>query len=336
MDQLERLGSAHECFSELLYAIDPRILIRIACQAAGIVPDELVDVLARNPRIELPAVSKRAHKHIVDLVFTVQTADGKVIEVWVFEIQLGKDPSKIRRWDVYPVAFGLEYDAEGRLALFVPEPKVRRWIRTKVLPRMKLPPILIEPDQIERITDHEDAQRRPELTILGCLYHVHEPAAFQDRVEVCRAAWLVIQSLAEPKSLRYAVLVMSLTPPAVFEQAIAELREAGELEESHFDEAVSESEREGYTFYRGRREGREAGLSEGREAGLSEGREAGLSEALRRAILDILELRGLAVTATQRERVESCQSLETLERWYAAVKTPAANQTTEELLSADP
>jgi hypothetical protein len=92
-----------------------------------------------------------------------------VIEVWVFEIQLGKDHSKIRRWDVYPVAFGLEYDADGRLALFVPIPKVRRWIRAKVLPRMKLPPILIEPDQIERITDREEAKRQPELTILGCL-----------------------------------------------------------------------------------------------------------------------------------------------------------------------
>jgi hypothetical protein len=48
-------------------------------------------VLVKDPRIELPALSKRAQKHIVDLVFTVHTADGKTIEVWVFEIQLSKD-----------------------------------------------------------------------------------------------------------------------------------------------------------------------------------------------------------------------------------------------------
>jgi hypothetical protein len=53
---------------------------------------------------------------------------------------------------------------------------------------------------------------------------------------------------------------------------------------------------------------------------------------LRRAILDILELRGLPVTSAERERVESCESLETLERWYAAVKVAAANQKAEDLL----
>jgi hypothetical protein len=117
---------------------------------------------------------------------------------------------------------------------------------------------------------------------------------------------------------------MTLTPPAVFEQGIAELREAGELDESHFDEVVSESERAGYTFHRGHQKG----LAEGHEAGLAEG----LRRSLGRAILDILELRGFAVTVAQRERVESCESLETLERWYAGVKTAAANQTAEELL----
>jgi hypothetical protein len=328
MDQLERLGSAHECFSELLYAIDPRILIRIACEAAGIEVGELVEVIPRNPRIELQAVSKRAQKHIVDLVFTVQTADGKVIEVWVFEIQLGKDHTKIRRWDVYPVAFGLEYDANGRLALFVPIPKVRRWIRAKVLPRMTIPPILIEPDQIDRPRGCEAAA--------GAHYpRMPVPRA---RTSAVRGARGGVSSRMVGHSIARRTEVAALCcaghvahPPAVFEQGIAELREAGELDESHLDDVVSESERQGWLYHRGQQKGHEAGLAEGREAGLAKGREAGLAEGLRRAILDILELRGLAVSSAQRERVEACESLETLERWYAAVRA-AANLKIDELL----
>lgn len=323
MDPLEQIGSAHECFSDLLYAIDPRVLIRIACLAGSVVAGELVEVLVKNPRIELTGLVKRAQKHFVDLVFAVQSATGKVLEVWVFEIQLSKDWTKLRRWDVYPVAFGLEYDALGRLALFVPKPELRTWIRTKIFPGMRLPPILIEPDQIERITDREEARQRPELTILGCLYHVHEPAPFEARVEVFRAAWRVIQTLAHRRSLRYAVLVMSLTPPDVFDQGITELREAGELDERHY-ELVSDSERSGHSFHRGHREG----LAEGQETGLAEG----VRRSLQRFILDVLELRGLTVTRAQRERVESCESLETLERWYEAVKAASANQTVEQLL----
>jgi hypothetical protein len=224
-----------------------------------------------------------------------------------------KDLAKIRRWDAYPVAFGLEHEAVGHLALFVPQPGIRAWIRARVLPRMQTRPLLIEPDQIERITDPDDAHARPELTILGCLYHVHEPAPLEKRVEVFRAAWRVIQGLAERVSLRYAVLVMSLTPPAVFERGIAELREAGELDEDRYDDVVSDSERLGWLFHRGM--------------------EAGHRRSLRRFIFDLLELRGLAVTPAQRERIESCESLETLERWYAAVKAAAANQSVEELLS---
>ena len=83
---------------------------------------------------------------------------------------------------------------------------------------------------------------------------------------------------------------------------------------------MSDSERLGYSFHRGRREG------------LAEGQEEGMRRSLRRFILDLLELRGLPVTSEQRERVEPCESLETLERWYAAVKAAAAGQTVDELL----
>jgi hypothetical protein len=191
------------------------------------------------------------------------------------------------------------------------------------MPRITPQPILIERDQIERITDYDDARERPELTVLGCLYHAHEPGRFEDRVAVFRAAWMAIQSLDELSAQRYSVLVMAIVPQDVFEQGIAELRETDELDEGRW-ELFSQSERKGHSFHRGRDEG----LAEGREEAREETR-----RVLRRAIVDVLELRGFVLSAAQRERIDSCEPLETLERWYAAVKAAAVESTVDDLLA---
>ena len=112
---------------------------------------------------------------------------------------------------------------------------------------------------------------------------------------------------------------MSIVPKAVVEQGVAELRESGDLDEERW-ELFTETERYGHSFLRGHEEGRAEGLAEGRREGV----EAGRCQTLRRAVLDVLELRGLEVTPTARERVESCESIEQLERWYAAAKSVSA------------
>jgi hypothetical protein len=134
-----------------------------------------------------------------DRPYTTQAADG-TLEVWNFEIELGWSLLKVRRWALYEVAFESEFEADARLAVFSPEPELRERIRTKMLPRIKTEPVLIEPDQIERIADYEEARRRPELAILGCLFHAQDPAPIDAQVEVFRAAWVAIQSLAETQA----------------------------------------------------------------------------------------------------------------------------------------
>jgi hypothetical protein len=312
----EQLGSTHECFSDLLHAIDARELIAIACAAAGIAVKAIVAVCYRNPRIEIPGLSKPAKSFVVDLVFTVHTADDRIINIWIFEIDLSWSRVKPRRWALYLAAFENEYDADGQLVVFAPKPELRERIRTKAIPRSRVTPILIEPDHVERITDPTDARRRPHLTVLGCLFHAQPPAPWADRVAVFRAAWLAIQSLPEREAQRYHVLVMGIVSANVVEQGIEELREAGELDEQRW-ERFSDCDREGYTFHRGREEG----LEEGQR------------ELLRRAVLDVLELRGFEPTPEQRERISACESVEMLERWYADAKTVAANHSIDRLLS---
>ncbi len=60
---------------------------------------------------------------------------------------------------------------------------------------------------------------------------------------------------------------------------------------------------------------RQEGREEGREAGREEGREEGRAEGISRAIVSVLEGRGMIVSAEVRSRVESCVELDTLERW---------------------
>jgi hypothetical protein len=76
-----------------------------------------------------------------------------------------------------------------------------------------------------------------------------------------------------------------------------------------------EIERKGSTFHRGREEGRQEGHR----------------QMLKRAIIDMLEFSGGSLAPALRERVESCDSLALLERWYAAVKT-RTDQPPDELL----
>ncbi len=63
-----------------------------------------------------------------------------------------------------------------------------------------------------------------------------------------------------------------------------------------------------------------------------EGREEGREQSLRVFIADLLEVRGFALSFEQRARIQSCRSLETLQRWYAAAKTAPLDQPVDRLL----
>ena len=61
--------------------------------------------------------------------------------------------------------------------------------------------------------------------------------------------------------------------------------------------------------------------ADGRQEGRVEGRVEGRLEGEARALLRMLEARGLAVTDAQRARILACDDLGVLDRWVAAVLT---------------
>jgi hypothetical protein len=46
---------------------------------------------------------------------------------------------------------------------------------------------------------------------------------------------------------------------------------------------------------------------------------------LRRALLDVIELRGFTLTAASRARIGGCEQFDVLERWYANVRAMDPN-----------
>lgn len=68
---------------------------------------------------------------------------------------------------------------------------------------------------------------------------------------------------------------------------------------------------------------REAGILTGLEAGRVAGLEAGALREARRAVGRVLSRRGLAVTAEQQARLDTCEDLATLERWHDQAITAA-------------
>ncbi|MCA9698650.1 MAG: hypothetical protein KC431_14080 [Myxococcales bacterium] len=216
------------------------------------------------------------------------------------------------------------------MAIFAVDPAVIAWIE-RLLPKLEPRPTLIEARHIDLILDLNDARTRPLETVFAALYHARSETPIEDRLAGIRAGIVALRELDEVEGQRYDVLMLNVVPAELGQRALRELREEGILDDEGLVR-ISAFERQGYSFNHGleegREEGRRAGLEEGRQAGLAEGRQAGLEEGLRlalvgmkRALVDVLGLRGFSLSDGQRRLVADCDDLQRVERWYEAAKT---------------
>jgi hypothetical protein len=301
-------------------------LIRSMCASAGIKLLEFGEVQERTPTLEILGCVHRARLGIPDLVLVVRGADGRTLMIWIVEAQLCWDHKKQWDWALFPAAFGAETRTQAKLAAFVPDPALRGRIRRTMIPKIQPRPILMELDQIELIVDTAEACRRPQEAVFGATFHAREKEAVEQRVAGIRAAFIAMQSLDSLERRSYTVLMLTIAPPAIAQRALAEAREHGELDRDRYAE-ISEIERTGYLFH----VGHEAGRQEGHEEGRQEGQRSGQIQVLRRALVDVLELRGFVVPLETRTRIDACDELRILERWYAKARTLPSAASVEQL-----
>ena len=67
---------------------------------------------------------------------------------------------------------------------------------------------------------------------------------------------------------------------------------------------------------KGYRKGKDQGLQDGRQQGLRDGIQQGQREQQRKTLHEVLAHRGIALSPTQQARIEECDDLAQLERWF--------------------
>jgi hypothetical protein len=315
MDNLEQLADVHDGLVQLLRDLDRRFLIEVICAATGVELPQNIDVQERTPWIEVPLSRRRPRKLTVDLLLTIADGDNKTIFVVVIEVQLSWDPAKIYDWALAATAFAAERRCRARVCVFTPGPELRGRIRERLFPKTCPEPAAIEPDHIPVFTDEAMARRWPRETLFCALAHVRTNEPRERRVAGIRAAILGIQTLAVADFIRYAVLVLSISPHDINQQALEELRDRGEVDDARFRSLAAIGR--GSTFW---------------EEGRAEGFVAGQLHVLRQALVDLLDARGFELGPAARQRVQSCEELAVVERWYAAARVLPPGSPVEELL----
>jgi hypothetical protein len=183
-----------------------------------------------------------------------------------------------------------------------PDAGVARWAAAPIDigPGARLQPIVLGPSAVPIVVDADAARQEPELAVLSALAHA-EDANADLAARIALTAMVACLSLDTEAALFYADVIRNALGPAA-RVALEALMQDPQHREFQSDFARK------YTAI-GRAEGEAKGKTEG--------------EA--KAILRVLDKRGVTLTAEQRDRVLGCTDIATLEGWLdrALVATAA-------------
>lgn len=241
---------------------------------------------------ELPAPEYRA-----DTVVVLTAAQAPVLAV-IVEIQLNRDPAKRWTWPIYLAGLRGRLRCPAVLLVVCLDPTVARWcaIPIELGPGATLAPLVLGPQLVPVVTDPAHAARAPELAVLSAIAHGGDPA----RGLVLDALLGAFAAVAPDRAALYCDIVLAALPAA-----------AGRYLEALVT-ATYEYQSE---FARGY-------VAEGR----AEGEAAGRAEGEARAVLAVLEARGVDVADEVRARITGCSDLDQLDAWVRRAATAASAQ----------
>lgn len=232
----------------------------------------------------------------------VLSADGAPVLAVVVEIQMRRDRDKRFSWPVYLISLRARLRCPTVLLVVCVDEAVAAWCARPIElghPGLRLSPLVLGPDQVPVVTEREQARQSPELAVMSAMAHGGDPA----RRDVLDALVGAISVVNEQHSTLYSDIVLAALPAAAH-------RYLEELMSSGLHEYQSEFVRR-YVF-QGRVEGRQEGLEEGVVRG----------EA--KALLTVLETRGVALDDTARTRIAECHDPEQLDAWLRRAITVAS------------
>jgi hypothetical protein len=226
-----------------------------------------------------------------DLVLRVEDERGRLLHLFIGEVQLRRDRRKHISWPIYVTAARAEVglDCPVTLVVVALTPAVAHWCAQPIpldTQGGSIVPLVLGPEVIPQIVDVEKARAHPALAVLSAMAHAHSDEA----PEIAAAALVACRTLDSRHAAAYADMVKARLDPMA-RQAVEKLMYV--IDDFHGYRLQTPFARRYWAWghKKGRAEGREKGQKEGREKGRKEGLREGQQQALARLLAVQLEQR---------------------------------------------
>jgi hypothetical protein len=264
-------------------------------------PELAAQLLREALHLELPVYTEArlASSDLTEVVPTEFRADAVVLLVdgnpvlgVIVEAQLSRDDRKRFTWPAYVAVLRARHECPVELLVLTPDSTVAAWasapINLDLAAGSVVRPRVLGPDAIPIVTDPAQAAREPELAVLSAMTHGNGDT--KTAVAIAQAASAALGHLPRDHQVLYLALIASALGDAA-KKAFKMHPEAEKIVEKFISERLDRS----------RASSRAAD------------------------VLDVLDARGLSVSAAQRERILACPDLDVLKTWLrrAAVVSSA-------------
>jgi hypothetical protein len=272
-------------------------LIELFRERPELAPDLLADTLGLPVPEYQDAVVVSGD--LTDLTATEYRADaavmltdaGLTVMAVVVEVQPGRDIDKPWTWPVYLTTLRARLRCPTVLFVVCVDPGTARWCSKPIdlgHPGWQLRHIVLSPERVPLVTDPETARRAPELTVLSALAHANHP----DWDKVAHALADALTMVKDNQVALYTDVAAMALPEAARRTLEAMMRTRTYEYQSDFVRRH---------VFQGRAEGRVEGEA--------------------RAVLGVLEARGIPVSDEARERITACTDLDELDAWVRRAVT---------------
>jgi len=207
-------------------------------------------------------------------------------------------PRKRQTWPLYVTSVHAELRCPTVLLVVAPDERIAKWARRPVVlghPGLRFEPVVIGPLDVPRIDTRAAARADPELAVLSSMAHSEGEGGFDTVLAAIHAALRIDGE----RSKYYTGFILSALSDAMRARLEEEMRLGRFGEPTDLEKRIEAR-----------------GLEKGLEEGLLKGRA--------QAVIDVLESRGLPVSAESRERILACTDETMLLAWIARAVTVEA------------
>lgn len=246
---------------------------------------------ARTQAADVRVLVPRTY-HADSMLLFCDPADRPLLAV-VLEIQRGWDATKRRTWKLYVAQLEAELDVDAALLVYCPNPATARRYRSLFEFNglsLSLRPFIFTPGDVPLVVDVDLARANPALAVLSALCHGNDAqveATFPALAEALRSA-------GPKRAILYYDIVLAGLPVATrtrWEAFMTLITPGYKYQSELFQKLATEHE------------------------------ELGEARGEARAILTVLEGRGLPVPVEVRERILACTDLAQLDAWLRRALT---------------